>query len=305
MERSDYKSFYISEDGTIIRENSSTILKDKIEKMKKRVGGSVQGNHTDSPFSLLEKAREVIDISGREDEAMTIFYRLDVQPLMTADDCFRAGIYMFEVKNNKRDAMNWYDMAVKKGGIEAKFRLAWLYRNGYGLPQDDVKARDIFFECAACGYAKAEEEMGNIYFSGALGVSINYEAAENMFISSEMHGNEFIKYGSYFKEVKKMKLLKQLSKKAFAMQIDNVTTSSRGVRVTGKVSEGIVNIGDCVSIVGKLKVKEAVVTEREIFDRTYKEAHGDYAFPGDRVHLLLRGVDSKDVNIGDWLKSRN
>lgn len=297
--------YIIAEDGTIVWGHSEKQhTKEKIEKIKQRLGSQTCQLQL-SPNDLLDEARRLYyDCSDKEDEAMSLFYRPDVQSIMSANDCFSAGLYMFNKKRDSSEARKWYYRAVERGDVDAKLRLAWMYRVGEGgLPEDSVSALEIYAEEAKKGHFKAEEEMGNIYMNGDLGVSVNYSVAEEMYTRSAHHGNKFI--SSRLKDVEKMKLLNRLSHKQFLMQIDNVTSSNRGTRVTGKVSEGIAQVGDCVAVVGKNRHIKTVVIEWEVFNKIYKEAHGHFVFPGDSVRLLLRGLDSKDVHIGDWLKAPN
>lgn len=300
---SNNKSFRITDDGTIVWGHSETTVDVKIRKMKQRLSESNVHSQEFSPNLLLEKARLFIQSTKEEqEEAMTLFYRPDIQQIMSADDCFIAGIYMFEKKKDLSESKRWYERAVNVGGMDAKLRLAWMYRVGEGgLPVDDVAAFEIYAECAAKGNYRAEEQMGDIYMNGGAGIAVNYAAAEEMYLRSRLHGNKFISIK--LKDIEKMKYLKQLSNKPFSMEIDNVTISKRGIRVTGKVCEGTIRVGDRATIVGKCKRIQTYVTEWESFDKIYKEPHGDFAFPSDSVRLLLRGLEPKDVCVGDWLKA--
>jgi len=44
------------------------------------------------------------------------------------------------------EAVNWYRLAAAQGHIGAQIQLGWMYKNGFGVPKDDVKG----VECQYC-----------------------------------------------------------------------------------------------------------------------------------------------------------
>lgn len=315
MGQIDHKDYIIDDDGTIIRISpDERIRKEKIEKLKQRISGQKSYSHIhSSPHQLLEEARKLFYYGpNKEEEAMALFYRPDVQSLMSADDCFSAGEYMFRARHDASEARRWYQRAGEIGGMDAQLRIAHMLSYGEdGMPEDVNAALAIYANGVAQCNPKAEEKMGDIYMYGYLNVEINYTKAEEMYRRSAAHGNKFTDYP--LNKLTRLNNLKKLASERLVMQIDNATTSSRGVRVSGRVDYGNIQEGDYVYIVDKKThiyipsqidkaiKKQSAITEIEIISMEIKEPHGNKGIPGDYVRVLLRGVTSKDVEIGDYI----
>jgi elongation factor Tu len=82
--------------------------------------------------------------------------------------------------------------------------------------------------------------------------------------------------------------------KPFQMPIEDVfSITGRGTVVTGRVEQGILNVGTEVEIVGIRETTKTVVTGVEMFRKLLDEARA-----GDNVGLLLRGTGKDDVERG-------
>jgi elongation factor Tu len=82
--------------------------------------------------------------------------------------------------------------------------------------------------------------------------------------------------------------------KPFLMPIEDVfSITGRGTVVTGRVEQGMLNVGDSVEIVGLRELQTTTVTGVEMFRKLLDEAQA-----GDNVGLLLRGVAKEDVERG-------
>jgi len=85
--------------------------------------------------------------------------------------------------------------------------------------------------------------------------------------------------------------------KPFLMPIEDVfSISGRGTVVTGRVSRGIVKLGDDVEIVGIKDTQKTVVTGVEMFNKLLDEGQA-----GDNIGTLLRGIDKDAVERGQVL----
>ena len=86
--------------------------------------------------------------------------------------------------------------------------------------------------------------------------------------------------------------------KPFLMPIEDVfTITGRGTVVTGRVEQGIVNVGDEIEIVGiKEETEKSVVTGVEMFQKLLDEGRA-----GDNIGALLRGVKREDIERGQVL----
>src|SRR3989442_14540289 len=82
--------------------------------------------------------------------------------------------------------------------------------------------------------------------------------------------------------------------KPFQMGVEDVfSISGRGTVGTGRVERGKVKVGEKVEIVGLKPTRETVVTGVEMFGKLLDEA-----VAGDKVGLLLRGVEKEDLERG-------
>jgi elongation factor Tu len=86
--------------------------------------------------------------------------------------------------------------------------------------------------------------------------------------------------------------------KPFLMPIEDVfTITGRGTVVTGRVEQGVLNLGDEIEIVGiHPQTSKTVVTGIEMFRKMLDEAQA-----GDNAGILLRGTKKEDVERGQVL----
>ncbi len=85
--------------------------------------------------------------------------------------------------------------------------------------------------------------------------------------------------------------------KPFLMPIEDVfSISGRGTVVTGRVEQGVVNVGDELEIVGIRATQKTVCTGVEMFRKLL-----DRGEAGDNIGALLRGVGREDVERGQVL----
>jgi len=85
--------------------------------------------------------------------------------------------------------------------------------------------------------------------------------------------------------------------KPFLMPVEDVMSiTGRGTVVTGKVEQGIINVGDEVEIVGLKETEKTTVTGIEMFRKLLDQGQA-----GDNVGILLRGTKKEDVERGQVL----
>jgi elongation factor Tu len=83
----------------------------------------------------------------------------------------------------------------------------------------------------------------------------------------------------------------------FLMPIEDVfSISGRGTVVTGRVEQGIINVGEEVEIVGLKETTKTVVTGVEMFRKLLDQGEA-----GDNVGCLLRGTKREEVERGQVL----
>jgi len=89
--------------------------------------------------------------------------------------------------------------------------------------------------------------------------------------------------------------------KPFLMPIEDVfSISGRGTVATGKIEQGIINVGDQVEIVGLRQTKKTVCTGIEMFKKLL-----DRGEAGDNVGVLLRGLERDDIERGQVITHSN
>jgi elongation factor Tu len=85
--------------------------------------------------------------------------------------------------------------------------------------------------------------------------------------------------------------------KPFLMPIEDVfSITGRGTVVTGRVEQGVVNVGDTIEVVGIRPTSSTTVTGVEMFRKLLDQGQA-----GDNVGVLLRGVKKDDVERGQVL----
>jgi elongation factor Tu len=85
--------------------------------------------------------------------------------------------------------------------------------------------------------------------------------------------------------------------KDYLMPVEDVfSISGRGTVVTGAISQGRVNLGDEIEIVGLKETVKTTVTGIEMFRKEM-----EYAEAGDNAGILLRGIKKEDVQRGQVL----
>jgi elongation factor Tu len=85
--------------------------------------------------------------------------------------------------------------------------------------------------------------------------------------------------------------------KPFLMPVEDVfSISGRGTVVTGRIEQGVVNVGDEIEIVGIRDTQKTTVTGVEMFRKLL-----DSGEAGDNIGALLRGTKREDVERGQVL----
>jgi elongation factor Tu len=85
--------------------------------------------------------------------------------------------------------------------------------------------------------------------------------------------------------------------KAFLMAVEDVfSIEGRGTVATGRIEQGVIKVGEKVSIIGLRDTQETTCTGVEMFNKTLNEG-----MAGDNVGLLLRGTKKDDIERGQVL----
>ncbi|MGE4425914.1 MAG: elongation factor Tu [Solirubrobacteraceae bacterium] len=85
--------------------------------------------------------------------------------------------------------------------------------------------------------------------------------------------------------------------KPFLMPVEDVfSITGRGTVATGRIEQGVVNVGEEVEIVGIREKSKTVVTGVEMFKKQLDQGEA-----GDNAGLLLRGIKREDIERGQVL----
>ena len=85
--------------------------------------------------------------------------------------------------------------------------------------------------------------------------------------------------------------------KAFLMPVEDVfSIKGRGTVVTGKIEQGVINVGDEIEVVGIRDTTKTTCTGVEMFHKQLERGEA-----GDNAGLLLRGIERDDVERGQVL----
>jgi TPR repeat protein len=85
------------------------------------------------------------------------------------------------------DAAQWFSKAAAKGSARAQNDLGNLYYDGKGVKQDYAEAANWYRKAAEQGYAGAQNHLGNLYYSGD-GVKQDYGEAANWYRKAAEQG---------------------------------------------------------------------------------------------------------------------
>ncbi len=92
------------------------------------------------------------------------------------------------VKEDKKEAVNWYEKAWCRGHVESTFCLARYYSEGTGVDKDEEKATRLFKEAAEKGSVKAQYHLAGRYRDG-IGVKKSVYEALMLFQSAARQGH--------------------------------------------------------------------------------------------------------------------
>ncbi len=85
--------------------------------------------------------------------------------------------------------------------------------------------------------------------------------------------------------------------KSFLMPVEDVfSIKGRGTVVTGKIEQGVINVGDEIEVVGIRDTTKTTCTGVEMFHKQLERGEA-----GDNAGLLLRGIERDDVERGQVL----
>lgn len=87
------------------------------------------------------------------------------------------------------------------------------------------------------------------------------------------------------------------SDKPFLMAVEDVfSIEGRGTVATGRIEQGVINVGEKVEVIGLKDTQETTCTGVEMFNKTLGQG-----MAGDNVGILLRGLKREDIERGQVL----
>jgi len=114
-----------------------------------------------------------------------------VSSSMTASEMNILGDDYYYGRNGKKkdygEAVKWYRKAAEQGDADGQYNLALMYRNGYGVPNDDVEAVKWYRLSAEQNNVLAQANLGGMYDRG-IGVPHDYTEAFKWYKKSAEKG---------------------------------------------------------------------------------------------------------------------
>ena len=95
----------------------------------------------------------------------------------------------YGVPQDDTEAMSWYRLAAEQGHVGAQFNLAFMFKNGLGVPQDFAEAVKWYRLAAEQGDALGQSNLGLMYKNG-LGVPQDFVMAHMWFNLASANGHE-------------------------------------------------------------------------------------------------------------------
>jgi TPR repeat protein len=138
-----------------------------------------QADHIlEAATNIFRKSRDRMDLDTRK-EVFAVFRmgadRGVATSMVNLGWLYRNG---FGVTQDDVKAREWYEKAADKGHVIGMNNLAVLHRDGLGVPQDYAKARELFEKAAAKGYALAISNLENLPIREAAGAGRYTEALQ-------------------------------------------------------------------------------------------------------------------------------
>lgn len=162
-------AFLVNQAGiTDTFENSSDTIYFKGDRMKSEfVSKSIQSSQLDT----INNSNYELQNLKREDSVDFIFYSLDELILIPdLDSMITIG-----------DAIDFYNSELKKGNLNALFKIGTFYQFGIGTNRNMFKAIECYEVAARNNHKEAQLTLGSIYKEGYLNVPINTDKAEYYF----------------------------------------------------------------------------------------------------------------------------
>ncbi len=149
------------------------------------------GSLTGIPFYLAGAAEGQRDISGQSGADAWAAIRPEQEeqllaPAELGDTRSMLGLAYIRLNPNEGrfdppEAVKFLERAAEAGSPEAQFELAKLYERGTGVPVDHKRALELYQASADQNYADAINDLGFLYYQGALGLPADPQKALRYF----------------------------------------------------------------------------------------------------------------------------
>ena len=130
--------------------------------------------------SLEEKINEMTNSNSKEPKVFN-----NVAAILHKANCYYNGE---GIKEDRKEALKWYEKAAKMGSIEAMTYVGNIYYMGEGVKKDCQLALSWYEKAAKLGSGIAMNYIGNMYYEGR-GVTKNIEEARTWYNLAVAKGN--------------------------------------------------------------------------------------------------------------------
>ncbi len=90
-------------------------------------------------------------------------------------------------------ALKEFKPLAEEGNAQAQYHIGWMYREGQGVPQDEVQMAQWIRKSADQGHAEAQHYLGELYAHG-IGVRENHAQAAHWFLKAAEQGDSRSQY---------------------------------------------------------------------------------------------------------------
>jgi len=115
------------------------------------------------------------------------------EPTLSPSDMFELGEKYYFDDKDYTEAAKWYRKSAEQGYAKAQYELGYMYYDGEGIEKDYSEALKWLRKSADQGNSDAQNALGHMYYLGD-GVNENFSEAVKWYRKSAEQGN---KYGQY------------------------------------------------------------------------------------------------------------
>jgi TPR repeat protein len=115
------------------------------------------------------------------------------EPTLSPSDMFELGEKYYFDDKNYTEAAKWYRKSAEEGYAKAQYELGYMYYDGEGIEKDYSEALKWLRKSADQGNSDAQNALGHMYYLGD-GVTENFSEAVKWYRKGAEQGNKYAQY---------------------------------------------------------------------------------------------------------------